>query len=102
MHGVLQSGHVQCLLNRPFQSSQLHQCGNGVVDGDEECDCGTRDQCKDPCCDPLTCTLRAHAQCAAHHVCCNRCKLIEAGHLCRPARSVCDVAETCDGTRFDI
>ncbi|KAI6214798.1 hypothetical protein M3Y94_00310700 [Aphelenchoides besseyi] len=97
MHNVLQSGHIQCLLNRPFQTSQLHQCGNGVVDGDEECDCGRREQCADPCCDPITCTLRAHAQCAAHHVCCHRCELLKQGHLCRSARSVCDVPEVCDG-----
>ncbi|VDO66267.1 unnamed protein product [Heligmosomoides polygyrus] len=65
MHGVWQSGHP----------SQLRECGNGVVDGSEECDCGSRETCTDPCCDPLTCTLRAHAQCAAHHQCCHRCEV---------------------------
>ncbi|ETN80122.1 Disintegrin [Necator americanus] len=101
MHGVWQSGHVQCLLNKPFQPSQLRECGNGVVDGSEECDCGTRETCTDPCCDPLTCTLRAHAQCAAHHQCCHRCELRKAGEVCRNARSACDVAETCDGKSGD-
>ncbi|RCN41518.1 hypothetical protein ANCCAN_12506, partial [Ancylostoma caninum] len=101
MHGVWQSGHVQCLLNKPFQPSQLRECGNGVVDGSEECDCGTRETCTDPCCDPLTCTLRAHAQCAAHHQCCHRCELRKAGEVCRSARSACDVAETCDGKSGD-
>ncbi|WKX99898.1 hypothetical protein Q1695_014627 [Nippostrongylus brasiliensis] len=101
MHGVWQSGHVQCLLNKPFQPSQLRECGNGVVDGSEECDCGTRETCTDPCCDPLTCTLRAHAQCAAHHQCCHRCELRKAGEVCRSARSSCDVPETCDGKSGD-
>nr|CDJ94468.1 Peptidase M12B and Blood coagulation inhibitor and ADAM and EGF domain containing protein [Haemonchus contortus] len=101
MHGVWQSGHVQCLLNKPFQPSQLRECGNGVVDGSEECDCGSRETCTDPCCDPLTCTLRAHAQCAAHHQCCHRCELRRSGEICRSARSSCDVAETCDGKSGD-
>ncbi|KAI6176677.1 hypothetical protein M3Y97_00824700 [Aphelenchoides bicaudatus] len=101
MHNILQNAHIQCILNRPFHSSQLHQCGNGVVDGDEECDCGRKDECSDPCCDPISCTLKAHAQCAAHHSCCNRCKLADAGQICRMARSICDVAETCDGISGD-
>lgn len=25
-------------------------CGNGLVEAEEECDCGYSDQCKDPCC----------------------------------------------------
>ncbi|KAK0418307.1 hypothetical protein QR680_013490 [Steinernema hermaphroditum] len=101
MHSILQSGRVQCLLNRPFQASKLHQCGNGVVDEGEECDCGSRDECFDPCCDPLTCTLRAHAQCAAHQACCHHCELRKAGHVCRESRGVCDVVEMCDGMSGD-
>lgn len=97
MHSVLQSGHLQCLLNRPLQASSLRQCGNGIVDAEEECDCGRREECFDPCCDPLTCTLRAHAQCAAHQPCCHRCQLRPAGHVCRVSRSVCDVPEVCSG-----
>ncbi|KAI1729258.1 reprolysin (M12B) family zinc metalloprotease domain-containing protein [Ditylenchus destructor] len=75
LHNVLQSEHVQCLLTRPFQKSRLHMCGNGIVDGDEECDCGRRDECLDPCCDPISCTLRSHAQCASHQPCCHRCEV---------------------------
>lgn len=101
MHGVWQDGQVHCLLNRPFQLSQLRECGNGVVDEGEECDCGSRDKCSDSCCDPLTCTLRAHAQCAAHHACCHRCELRKAGEVCRSSRSSCDVAEMCDGKSGD-
>ncbi|CAI4230543.1 unnamed protein product [Auanema sp. JU1783] len=101
MHGVWSTGQVHCLLNRPFQVNQLRECGNGVVDGSEECDCGSREQCTDPCCDPLTCTLRAHAQCAAHHSCCHRCELRKQGEVCRSSKSSCDVAEVCDGKTGD-
>lgn len=101
MHSVLQSGHLQCLLNRPLQASSLRHCGNGMVDDGEECDCGPRDECFDPCCDPLTCTLRAHAQCAAHQPCCHRCQLRPAGHICRPSHSICDVPEVCTGEHGD-
>ncbi|VDN03744.1 unnamed protein product [Thelazia callipaeda] len=115
MHSVLQSGYLQCLLNKPLQAciyftiilfisakaSTLQQCGNGILDGEEECDCGPREQCLDPCCDPLTCTLRAHAQCASHQTCCHRCQLRPAGHICRSPRSTCDVAEICTGDHGD-
>ncbi|KAM3724644.1 Disintegrin and metalloproteinase domain-containing protein [Dirofilaria immitis] len=101
MHSILQSGYLQCLLNKPLQASTLQQCGNGIIDGEEECDCGSREQCLDPCCDPLTCTLRAHAHCASHQACCHRCQLRPIGHVCRAARSVCDVAEMCTGDDGD-
>ncbi|GMT18574.1 hypothetical protein PFISCL1PPCAC_9871, partial [Pristionchus fissidentatus] len=97
VHGIWQSGHVHCLLNKPFQESTLRSCGNGVVEGAEECDCGSRESCSDACCDPLTCTLRSHAQCAAHHPCCQRCQLLPSGTECRGSRGSCDVAEMCDG-----
>lgn len=58
--------HLQCLFARPIHTpAQLLLCGNGLLDAGEECDCGRRDQCQDPCCDPLSCQLRAHAQCAS-------------------------------------
>lgn len=43
------------------------ECGNGVVEGDEECDCGSTNsavcQERDPCCTPGNCTLTESASC---------------------------------------
>ena len=50
-----------CYTNAFFAENPDPQCGNGVVEGDEECDCGSSnpDVCKaaDPCCKPGNCTL---------------------------------------------
>jgi hypothetical protein len=38
-------------------------CGNGVKEGDEQCDCGSDAECaNDPCCD-VGCQLRVGRQC---------------------------------------
>ncbi|KAL3068365.1 hypothetical protein niasHT_030656 [Heterodera trifolii] len=104
LHSLLHqslSDQLQCLFVQPFQTSRLYQCGNGVLDGDEQCDCGRRDQCDDPCCDPLSCQLKAHAQCASHQPCCEHCQLRSSGYVCRQSKSVCDIAEKCDGKSGD-
>ncbi len=59
-----------------LQESTLNRCGNKVVDEGEDCDCGSIGECEkiDPCCDPVTCKLKAEAQCAAG-TCCDGCKV---------------------------
>ena len=36
-------------------------CGNGIVEGDEECDCGYKEDCQDNCCNPRDNSLSADA-----------------------------------------
>ncbi|WAR29091.1 ADA10-like protein [Mya arenaria] len=38
-------------------------CGNRVVEGDEECDCGWEEECVESCCNPMECT---GSVCLAH------------------------------------
>lgn len=50
-------------------------CGNKIVEEDEECDCGTFEECaSDPCCDAITCKLKSEAQCASG-ACCDQCRV---------------------------
>lgn len=74
----------RCFLPRRSQQ----ECGNGVVEGDEECDCGSTNsavcQERDPCCTPGNCTLTESASCSpeASRCCSNECEPVEADTLC--------------------
>uniref|UniRef100_A0A3B4A9V1 ADAM metallopeptidase domain 8b n=1 Tax=Periophthalmus magnuspinnatus TaxID=409849 RepID=A0A3B4A9V1_9GOBI len=73
------------------------RCGNALVDPGEECDCGTVQECKNPCCNPSTCRLTFGSLCA-HGRCCENCKFRSAGSLCRRPAGECDLPEYCTGT----
>lgn len=71
-------------------------CGNAFLEPGEECDCGTVEECKNPCCNATDCRLRAGAQCADGE-CCRDCQLKAAGSVCRPKAGDCDLTEHCTG-----
>lgn len=96
---ALAHGMDYCLHNEP-RSIFGPVCGNGFTEKGEECDCGLKDFCDNPCCNPSTCKLAPKAQCAVGS-CCNltTCSFYkeEAHFTCRKARSECDLTEVCDG-----
>ncbi|CAD6993546.1 unnamed protein product [Ceratitis capitata] len=76
-----------------FTEPQASICGNGVVEGDEQCDCGWEEDCKDTCCFPMSrhpridekpCTLTPRAMCSPSQgpCCTGDCKL-KFGDKCR-------------------
>ncbi|XP_050332244.1 disintegrin and metalloproteinase domain-containing protein unc-71 isoform X8 [Bactrocera neohumeralis] len=94
---ALRTGHGLCLLNKPNEIEMRRNCGNKIVEEDEECDCGTIEECAlDPCCDGITCKLKSEAQCAGG-ACCNECRLRPKDYVCRDALNECDLPEYCDG-----
>ncbi|XP_065645908.1 disintegrin and metalloproteinase domain-containing protein 32-like [Hydra vulgaris] len=59
-------------------------CGNGNLEKDEQCDCGTLEMCEkngDNCCEPLDCVFKASAQCSYKN----------NPDCCLPSCLICDV-----------
>ena len=75
-------------------------CGDGLIQGSEECDCINNDcSLTDPCCNGSNCTLKADAICSVQDGCCDptTCSIRNNTFVCRPSTSSCDYPETCDG-----
>jgi hypothetical protein len=89
-----------CLANNRDITTVIGQtCGNGIVEGDEQCDCGGTAGCGDNnCCNPDTCTFRNNAVCDdSNEDCCKNCQFASASTVCRPSVGDCDPQETCTG-----
>ncbi|XP_077175118.1 disintegrin and metalloproteinase domain-containing protein 20-like [Paroedura picta] len=96
---LVKSGTVECLFHpaEPDKEYQFIRCGNKVVEGGEQCDCGSKENCEqDPCCQS-GCKLRSGVSCAFGE-CCFQCQYLPAGTICRKSVSVCDLLEYCNGT----
>ncbi|XP_007251367.3 zinc metalloproteinase-disintegrin-like batroxstatin-1 [Astyanax mexicanus] len=94
----LENANPSCLLDPP-RSDRLYQgsvCGNAFLDPGEECDCGSVEECENPCCNPRTCTFSEGSQCAEGD-CCENCQIKQAGSVCRASASDCDLEEYCTG-----
>ncbi|KAF7251594.1 Disintegrin and metalloproteinase domain-containing protein 20 [Varanus komodoensis] len=88
-----------CLLvqSDPEKRFRLKYCGNKILEAGEQCDCGTKSQCKsDPCCQS-DCKLRPGAVCNIG-LCCAMCKYRSTGSICRKKTGNCDLPEYCNGT----
>ncbi|KAM3830893.1 LOW QUALITY PROTEIN: zinc metalloproteinase-disintegrin BA-5A-like [Vipera latastei] len=87
-----------CTLIRPSRTDIVSPpvCGNGLLEKGEACDCGSHENCQDPCCDAASCKLHSWVQCESGE-CCDQCKFKSAGTVCRAKRSECDLPEYCTG-----
>ena len=76
------------------------QCGNGIVEAGEDCDCGGTANCgNNACCDATTCKFKNGAVCdPSNEDCCTNCQLSSVGTVCRASTGQCDPQETCSGT----
>ncbi|XP_043096186.1 disintegrin and metalloproteinase domain-containing protein 28 isoform X2 [Puntigrus tetrazona] len=94
----LNSKNPECLLNMPKPKDLIQPpvCGNGFVEIGEQCDCGTVEECTNPCCNATTCKMTEGSQCATGE-CCENCKIMSAAHVCRPKNDECDLPESCTG-----
>lgn len=91
----------QCLVdNRGVTIITQQQCGNGIVEPGEDCDCGGTEGCAgDSCCNPDTCMFTSGSVCDdANEDCCNNCQFATNGTVCRSSTGECDPQETCTGT----
>ena len=86
--------------NRGVTTITGQQCGNGIVEEGEDCDCGGTANCdNNTCCDATTCKFKNGAVCdPSNEDCCINCQLSGAGTVCRASTGQCDPQETCSGT----
>lgn len=86
-----------CFVEEPV----LMECGNGIVEGDEECDCGSNNtvECAmvDQCCVPGNCTLKEGKECSpGASICCTPdCVPKTAGETCFDSRDDCTKTQYC-------
>ncbi|PGH36868.1 hypothetical protein GX50_00326 [[Emmonsia] crescens] len=85
--------------NRGVVTITGSQCGNGIVEEGEDCDCGGENSCRDnPCCDARTCKFKGNAVCDdSNEDCCNGCQFKSSNDVCRPSTGPCDPEEKCTG-----
>lgn len=97
-----QSVQSSCLTNnKDVVTITGSQCGNGIVESGEECDCGGTSGCgNNPCCDAATCKFTTNSVCdPSNEDCCtSQCQFAGSGTVCRASTGVCDPLETCTGS----
>ncbi|KAF5235172.1 hypothetical protein FANTH_11814 [Fusarium anthophilum] len=100
--GFRRNVNTECLTdNRNVKTISGQQCGNGIVEEGEDCDCGGEDSCGDnPCCDAKTCKFKGQAECdnSNEECCTDKCKFASSGTVCRSSTGPCDPEEKCTGS----
>ncbi|CAM5074969.1 unnamed protein product [Natator depressus] len=87
-----------CLLNIPEKKIfGTQMCGNGIIEDEEECDCGMDEVCLRGGCCLSNCTIKPGAACVSG-LCCKNCQLHRQGKICRESIGECDLPEYCNGT----
>ncbi|KOC59227.1 Disintegrin and metalloproteinase domain-containing protein 12 [Habropoda laboriosa] len=95
---AFEHGMDYCLRNKPQKLFDSPICGNGFVESGEQCDCGLKENCDNPCCNVTTCMLHSNASCATGECCdLKTCRPKAAGTECRSAEHECDLPEYCTG-----
>lgn len=93
---------TSCLVaNKDVSIITESQCGNGIVESGEDCDCGGENGCgTNSCCDAATCKFKSGAVCdPSNEDCCSSsCQFASSGTICRSSTGTCDPQETCSGT----
>ena len=95
------SVNTSCLTeNKQITTISGQECGNGIVEPGEECDCGGTEGCAgNTCCNPTTCKYTTGSVCdPANDACCNSCQFSANGTICRSSGGMCDPQEVCTGT----
>lgn len=85
--------------NRGVTTITGGECGNGIVEEDEDCDCGGEESCaENSCCDAKTCKYKENAVCDdSNEDCCKNCQYASSDTVCRPSTGECDPEERCTG-----
>ncbi|ORY12350.1 ADAM 8 precursor [Clohesyomyces aquaticus] len=90
-----------CLTNnKGVTTISGQQCGNGIVEDGEDCDCGGEQGCgNNACCDAKTCKFKSGAVCDdSNEDCCKNCQMAPSTTVCRVSAGQCDPEEKCTGS----
>ena len=99
LNQLYSDGNDFCLFNVPTDVvGDPPECGNGILEEGEVCDCGTPEECTNNCCDATTCQPVVGAECFTGACCTSQCTIASYGTECRASTGDCDIAEYCLGS----